>query len=80
MKVLLFIVVVVAAGAALETPIDRFLGINLTKSFGASVALTSGEPSKLNFGLVYIKSYGFMGDLYEALKQKLSTDNVEASS
>lgn len=41
--------------------------------------LTPDEFSKLKFDLAYNKSYGFTSDLYESLKQKLSTDNVAVS-
>ena len=41
--------------------------------------LSSDEFNKLSFDLAYNQSYGFTSDLYESLKQKLSTDNVAVS-
>ncbi|MCR4275847.1 MAG: hypothetical protein NUV90_00455 [Candidatus Parcubacteria bacterium] len=41
--------------------------------------LTSDEFNKLEFDLAYNQSYGLISDLYESLKQKLSSDNVVVS-
>ena len=41
--------------------------------------LTPDEFSKLEFDLAYNHSYGLISDLYESLKQKLSSDNVIVS-
>jgi len=43
------------------------------------MTLSPDEFNNLEFDLAYNKSYGFFADLYESLKQRLSTDNVVVS-
>lgn len=39
-------------------------------------SLTAEEFNQLEFQIAYNKSYGFLSDLYESLKQKIAQDNV----
>ncbi|MFA6408372.1 MAG: hypothetical protein WCW36_02825 [Candidatus Paceibacterota bacterium] len=55
----------------------EFAKERLKTVLGAS--LTADEFNRLEFGVAYNHSYGYLSDLYESLKQKMSQDNVVES-
>jgi len=46
---------------------------------GLRASLSSEDFSKLEFKVAYNRSYGFMGDLYESLRQRRASDNFSVS-
>lgn len=70
--------VVVFGNGILTTPEDAILSRDRLKST-LKVTLPPAEFNNISFDLAYNQSYGAMSDLYESLKQKMSTDNVASS-